>query len=221
MTDPLPQRPPKQLRSQRTLERIARASFEILEEDGAAGLTLQAVIARARSSVGSFYARFSGRDELLAYLGERAWREAATRWDQAVEASGQEGVALPGALHDTARLLGEAVRARATHLSALRRAPGTGEEAWAAFQAHVLRSLERLLLARAGEMAHPDPEVAIRLGLRAALAVLEEADEGGEAGPMPLEVRIDEATKLLRAYLVGAQAGEEPIGRVEFFDIWG
>ena len=70
MTELLPQRPPKQLRSHRTLERIARASFEILEEDGAGGLTVHAVIARARSSVGSFYARFSGRDELLAYLGE-------------------------------------------------------------------------------------------------------------------------------------------------------
>ena len=84
MADLLPPHPPRQLRSRRTLERIVRASLQILNEDGPDGLTVQAIVERAGSSVGSFYARFSGKDELLAYLGERIWREAAARWDEAV-----------------------------------------------------------------------------------------------------------------------------------------
>ncbi len=220
MTQPLPQRPPKQLRSHRTLERIARASFEILEEEGIDGLTVHAVIARARSSVGSFYARFSGRDELLAYLGDRAWREAAAGWDETMEASGLEGMALPGVVQGTVRLLEEARRVRATHLNALRRAPAVGDRAWVAFQAHILRRLEQPLLARAGEMAHPDPTVGVRLGLRAVLSLLEEPIGERETSPIPLEVRMEEATRLLNAYLVGGRAGEEQPGQVEFFDIW-
>lgn len=221
MTQLLPQRPPKQLRSHRTLERIARASFEILDEEGPDALTVHAVIARARSSVGSFYARFSGRNELLAYLGERAWREAAARWDEAREASGLDDMTWPGVVHGTVRLLGEAVRARATHLNALRRSPDAGDAAWAAFQDHVMRTVERPLLARAAEMAHPDPEVGVRLGLRAVLAMLDEPVGESEAGPIPLEVRIGEAARLLTAYLAGGGSGEERPGQVEFFDIWG
>ena len=39
--------PPKQTRSRRTLERIVQASLSILDEQGPAGLTVQAVVARA------------------------------------------------------------------------------------------------------------------------------------------------------------------------------
>ena len=77
-------KPPLQTRSRRTLERIVAASMAILEEEGSAGLTVQAIVDRAESSVGSFYARFTGKDDLLTYLGERAWREASERWDEAL-----------------------------------------------------------------------------------------------------------------------------------------
>ena len=53
-----------------TWMRIAKASLEILGEEGADGLTVQAIVQRAGSSVGSFYARFDGKEDLLDYLGE-------------------------------------------------------------------------------------------------------------------------------------------------------
>ena len=77
--------PPKQTRSRRTLERIVQASLSILDEQGPAGLTVQAVVARAGSSVGSFYARFKGKGDLLDYLGARVWQEALERWNEALE----------------------------------------------------------------------------------------------------------------------------------------
>jgi AcrR family transcriptional regulator len=209
------------LRSRRTLERIVRASLQILDADGLDALTVQAIVERAGSSVGSFYARFAGKDELLAYLGERIWREAAARWDAAVASREMEGLALEEALEGAVRLLAEAVTARATYLRALRRSPGVGDGAFAAFQAHVLGGIEVLLLARAGEMSHPDPQVGVRLGLQAILAVLEEGGDEGRADPIPAERRAQEAVSILRAYLTGGSRGGSSGGPVDFFDIWG
>ena len=71
--------PPKQSRSRKTLERIVNAALEILAAEGPAALTVQAVASRANSSVGSFYARFRGKDDLLNYLGTRVWEDVRAR----------------------------------------------------------------------------------------------------------------------------------------------
>lgn len=218
---PLPHNPPKQSRSRRTLERIVRASLEILETEGADALTVQAIVERAGSSVGSFYARFAGKDELLEYLGERVWREAAERWDEAVASREWGQLPLRSLADGSVRLLGEAGRSRATYLRALERTPGARDDAFHAFQAHVLTGMARLLLLRRDEIAHPDPEMAVRVGLRAVLGVL---DEGLARGPdaLPLPRRMEEATDLLLGYLTGGKDAEgEDDGGVDFFDIWG
>ncbi|MGD8279645.1 MAG: helix-turn-helix domain-containing protein, partial [Gemmatimonadota bacterium] len=62
------------------------AALELLERDGPDGVTVQGVVQRADSSVGSFYARFGGKDDLLHYLAERVWDEALERWNAALEA---------------------------------------------------------------------------------------------------------------------------------------
>ncbi|GMV07052.1 MAG: hypothetical protein AMXMBFR53_33270 [Gemmatimonadota bacterium] len=221
MNRPLPANPPKQSRSRKTLERIVRASLQILEDEGPEGLTVQAIVARAGSSVGSFYARFAGKDQLLEYLGERVWREAAERWDQALASRDWGDVDLRGLVAGSVRLLGEAGRSRATYLRALEGTPGARDDAYAAFQAHVLGGMEELLLARANEMDHPDPAVGVRLGLRAVLGVLDEPlPDGGEV--IPLERRMEEASALLLGYLHRGE-GRHTLGsgQVDFFDIWG
>jgi len=221
MADPLPANPPKQTRSRKTLERIVRASLQILEEEGPEGLTVQAIVARAGSSVGSFYARFGGKDELLEYLGERVWREAADRWDEALASRDWSGVDLRGLVAGSVRLLGEAGRSRATYLRALERTPGARDDAYQAFQAHVLAGMEGLLMARAGEMDHPEPAVAARVGLRAVLGVLDEALDAGDDA-IPLDRRMEEATALLLAYLLREERrGTVDSAQVDFFDIWG
>lgn len=221
MSGPLPPNPPKQTRSRRTLERIVRASLELLGEEGPEGLTVQAIVTRAGSSVGSFYARFAGKEELLEYLGERVWREAAERWDQALASRDWSGSDLAGLVDGSVRLLGEAGRSRATYLKALERTPGARDDAYLAFRDHVLEGMAELLLARSDEMDHPDPEVAVRLGLRAALGVLDEAPAAGAASISP-ERRMEEASLLLRTYLIQAgRGGTIDPDTVDFFDIWG
>ncbi|NJD18141.1 MAG: TetR/AcrR family transcriptional regulator [Gemmatimonadetes bacterium] len=217
----LPPKPPKQARSLRTLERVVRASLEILEESGPDGLTVQAIVERAESSVGSFYARFAGKEELLAYLGERAWKEAAGRWDEAMASRELEGLGLAEMVDGAVGLLGEAVRSRATYLRVLRRAPDSADDAYAAFQGHVLRGIEHLLLTRVGEMRHPSPEVGVRLGLEATRAILEGSQQEGGREAIPMERRMEEAAALLRVYLAGERGGTSGGGQVDFFDIWG
>jgi AcrR family transcriptional regulator len=202
------------------LERLVRASLEILEAGGTDGLTVQAIVARAGSSVGSFYARFAGKDELLDYLGERAWREAATRWDETLLAREWGERSLAEMIEGSVHLLGEAGRSRAAYLSALKRTPGAQEDAYLAFQAHVIEGVEQLLLERAAEMTHPDPAKAVPLGLRAALALLDGPPAPGEAPPPP-EERMAEAARLLSAYLACDATRAGASGDVDFFDIWG
>ncbi|MDP2958662.1 MAG: helix-turn-helix domain-containing protein [Longimicrobiales bacterium] len=195
------------------------ASLEILEREGPEGLTVQAVVSRAGSSVGSFYARFRGKEELLHYLGERVWRESALRWDKAFAARAWTGLSLSEVAEGAVRLLGEAGRSRAVYLRALERGPRNRDDAYHAFQAHVMEGVAGLLLARSGEMDHPSPEVAVRLGLRAVAAILE---EGAAEEAIPLERRLEEAARLLLGYLLrGDRGGTVRPGQVDFFDIWG
>ena len=76
-------REPKQLRSRRTLRRITEAALELIAETGVEGTTVHDIVERAGSSVGSFYARFGGKDDLLAYLDERIWETVELRWTEA------------------------------------------------------------------------------------------------------------------------------------------
>ena len=75
-------RKPQQERSRRTLQRILDAGLHLLEHEGPDSLTVTGITKRARTSVGSFYARFQGKDDLLRYLGERSLNEALEVWAQ-------------------------------------------------------------------------------------------------------------------------------------------
>ena len=82
-SDPAAQivRPPKQARSQETLHRIAQAALELMEEGGVENATVSAIVNRAGASVGSFYARFKGKDDLIRYLQDRIWSKLGAEGD--------------------------------------------------------------------------------------------------------------------------------------------
>jgi AcrR family transcriptional regulator len=206
------------------LERIVRASLEILEEEGLTGLTVQAIVTRAKSSVGSFYARFSGKEDLLDYLEDRLWREAAIRWDRALAERDWSPLGLRGVAWGAVALLDEAGTARATYLRALGLGAGRHDDAYSSFREHVLSDIERLLLERSGEITHPDPPLAVRFGLRAMLTLIEAPPHDPEGEPFTADQVQAEAVGVLLAYLGGepGDAGSEPSSaRVDFFDIWG
>lgn len=85
-------RPPKQERSRRTLDRIAGATRTLLTERGPAQITVQDVVARARTSVGAFYTRFDSKDDAVAFVRERFWRDLREHWREFLAPEAWSGV---------------------------------------------------------------------------------------------------------------------------------
>lgn len=210
--------PPQQARSRRTLERIVNAALEILASEGPAGVTVNAVVDRAHSSVGSFYARFGGKDDLLAYLGERVWEDALLRWKAALEANSWSTMDLGEIIGGAVTLLADIGRSRVAQLRTLDRMSGGGS-AYETFCAHVLESLEDLLLERRTEMGHERPELAVRVGLGAVMGLLDGGLANREEAEIPDETLVRECRELLLSYLGGASRGRA--GQVDFFEVWG
>jgi AcrR family transcriptional regulator len=204
---------------------LVNAALELLEANGPDGVTVQAVVARARSSVGSFYARFGGKDDLLEYLGERVWEEALRRWDDAVQAKAWSAMDLAEITEGAVGLLIDVRRTRVGRLRDLDRMSGGGD-AYERFRRHVVESLEALLLERITEVEHESPQLAVRLGLSAILGVIDAGldrpadSREPQEGSVSREQLVHECTDLLLRYWTGGahDGGTEP---VEFFDVWG
>ncbi|HET9949131.1 MAG TPA: TetR/AcrR family transcriptional regulator [Longimicrobiales bacterium] len=212
-------RPPKQSRSRRTLERLVAAALDLLEAHGPEGVTVQAVVARAGSSVGSFYARFRGKEDLLDYLGERVWEDASARWKEALERRSWSEMSLAELARGATGLLVELRQSRVRQLRAIDRA--SGGDAYERFRSALVSDVEALLLSRRTEIGHPKPELAVRVGLRAVLGVIDwglGAAAADGAGPLDPDDLVRECAALLLAYLGGVAGGGEE--GVEFFDVW-
>jgi len=210
---------PKQTRSQRTLERIVAASLELLATEGPAGLTVHAVVRKAESSVGSFYARFKGKDDLLDYLGERVWTEALDRWNERLASRDWSELELADVIEGAVGLLIDAQRSRSAYLKALDWATGRQNDAYDAFRSQLLVGLADILLHHDGEIEHDDPQLAVRLGLRAVLGVVD-AEFRAVEDRIPRETLLDECRTLLQGYLMGSSRPGAGAGNVDFFEVW-
>ena len=225
MTEPR-HTPPKQDRSRRTLERIEAATLDLIAEMGAEATTIQDIVKRARSSVGSFYARFAGKEDLLLHLESKVWSDARARFDEALEERDFEGVPLSGILEPMVQLLLEARRqdARQRRFLDIRIGHHDRGSGMRAFHAYILSRIRPLLLERQREILPPIPERAVDLGFAAvvgAIEVLEQGtlEEGARAG-LTDESVIHELARLYRSYLGGGRSEAEAPPQMEFFDIW-
>jgi len=181
---------PKQARSERTLQRLLDAAEALIKEKGHATVSIPEIARRAGSSVGGFYARFRDRNELLRALEERHFIELsqrlealadARRWvnastAQIVEAAVAELVtSTRERRHMIAAFLVRAIEDPVIRAGGLR------------FRRTVEERISALLLQRRAEMRHPDPALAIELGIQTAFALMqqhvliEETQAGGRA----------------------------------------
>lgn len=181
---------PKQARSERTLQRLLDAAEALIKEKGHAAVSIPEIARRAKSSVGGFYARFRDKNELLRALEERhfielLWRVDALaderRWNNAstadiVEAAVAELVTITRERrHMIAAFLVRAIEDPVIREGGLR------------FRRTVEERIGALLLLRRDEMTHPDPALAIDLGIQTAFALMqqhvliEETQVGGHA----------------------------------------
>ncbi len=196
------------------------ASLELLGTEGLTGLTVHKVVAKAGSSVGSFYARFDGKEDLLDYLGERVWTEALERWEVALETRDWSTLSLDEVVEGSVGLLIDAQRSRSDYLKALDWASGSQNDAYERFRGELLLGLGRLLLEQRESISHPDPELAVRIGLRAILGTVE-AEIRATDNRLDRDSLTTEARTLLLGYLTGnASPAAQAIG-VDFFDVWG
>ena len=223
-------RPPKQARSQETLDRIAQAALELMEEGGVENATVSAIVERAKASVGSFYARFKGKDDLIRYLQDRIWSEARQRWNQALEELDWGDLPMESVVEGVVGLLLQSFRADYHQREVLgreRRQDEEGARRVFAFHQHILSTVTPLFMAHQDEITHPDPEWAIRLGYRFAVGAIREILELEEAvgvvdGAASAEAIIPELARAWMAYLGAGDHGETSgtSGDVDFFDPW-
>jgi AcrR family transcriptional regulator len=221
------------MRSKETLRRLARAALELIEEGGLENATVGAIVDRAGSSVGSFYARFQGKNDLIRYLREEVWTRAMARWDEALPAREWQELSLEAVIEGVVGLLLRSFREdyhQRRVLGRELRIDEVGAKKVFDFHQHILATVSPLLLAHRGEMSHPDPEWAIRLGYRFAVGGIREILEMEEVagildGGASSDDIVPELARAWKAYLgIGAGAGgagREGEGEsVDFFDPW-
>ena len=163
-------RAPQQERSRQTAVRITAAALELLATESFEEMTVSDIARRAGISVGGFYARFPSKDALLDYFQVDVFEGLL---ETARERLDDGRMAGRGAREVIETYISMAVDAFRRHRRVLQqvslRSRTTGDEA---FRERVRSAnrflhgrLRSLLREREGEIGHPDPELAIDIGL--------------------------------------------------------
>jgi AcrR family transcriptional regulator len=161
---------PKQARSRRTLDRLLDATEAVLADAGLDGATVPSIAARAGLSVGVVYRRFRDKDALLRATYERFFARALEGNRAALAPERWEGV---GAGAVVAAVVAGVVRAHVQHRALLRALLAYAESHHdpefrrrvTALNAAAAAQVTALLDARAAEIAHPEPALALGLAL--------------------------------------------------------
>ena len=218
----MPQRP-QQARSRRTMERIVNAALAIVAERGVEEATVQDIVRRARSSVGSFYSRFSGKDELMTYLQERVWDDALNRWTELLGDRDPPTDLRAGVGQVVASLMadreGDQLRRRAFGATT----KGVSVESVQRFRAGVLNLVRNRVRPFEHGIGHPEPALAIDLGFHAAAGTLEKLDADA-LFDLDDEALAIELERIYMGYLGGgagngAGEGDDP-QFADPFDVW-
>lgn len=207
---------PLQRRSRKTMERLIAATISLLEDRRPSEVSVQDIVAAANSSVGSFYARFKGKDDLLKYVRTQMWTDAAVRWRSARNGHEWDGLALDELIRGLVRLFDQV---EGLHLRARGALGGTlSDPAALAFNREVEEGAVELLLERSEEIGHDDRAWAARFSVRLCLAAVRQVGTLS-ADPADRSEDLDELARAVTGYLRGS-VGVGPVGDVEFFDIW-
>ncbi len=165
---PIRTRPPLQERSRRTLTRILEATEALLGERLFEQVTIRDIVERARTSVGAFYSRFENKEALLPALYER--------YDETMPRSRAEVLELfplaPDLEAQVCQIVGAVTRIfreRRGLMRAMALHARTHPEAIPAAVRERRRvmheALGDLLLEHRAEIDHPDPRLAVDMGL--------------------------------------------------------
>jgi AcrR family transcriptional regulator len=207
-------RPPRQARSQQTLDRILDAAESLVQEKGFDDVPIAEIVRRAESSVGSFYSRFPDKDALLHALYERFIEQAIATSDEALDPERWRGACIDEITVVVVRFLVEIYRERRGLIRAfaIRNHANPGSQARRErLSRHVSAELSALLLERRAEIAHPEPERAAAFALTLVFSTLDNTILFGEmrSGTFLLS-DADLAAELARAMLAYLGVSSHP-----------
>ncbi len=168
---------PRQPRSWISFERMIAAAHDLIAESGLEGATVQGILLRSGVGSGTFYARFDGRDALLAYLAIRFWAEAEEGWASVLSpprwaAAGPKEIVTQFTRMAVVWMWAHGALLRAFLVHAMTHAAYDLLDQTAELDNSVAGHMTRLLLPRAKEFTHDDPEQAIRLATLQVFATL-------------------------------------------------
>ncbi len=153
------------------------AAHDLIAESGLEGATVQGILKRSGVGSGTFYARFDGRDALLAYLALRFRSDAEEGWAAVLSPPRWEAAGPKEIVTQFTRMAVVWMRAHGALLRAFLIHAMTYEgydllNQTAELDNTVADHLTRLLLPRAREFTHDEPEEAIRLATLQVFATL-------------------------------------------------
>ena len=187
-------RPPRQRRSQETLDRFLLAAQNLLEEKTFNEVSVNEIVERAGSSVGAFYVRFADKQALLDCLRDAFTREMEEEARRLALTRDWASTPLETAVAEFIRVLVQQHRKHRGTLRALvglsmtgsRSAAGhgdatgflaggrTGAAAGATSEVVSPFPLIDLIVKRRSEIDHPDPDVAAHLGFGIIMSAIRE-----------------------------------------------
>ncbi|WP_405286258.1 TetR/AcrR family transcriptional regulator [Gaopeijia maritima] len=220
-------RSPRQDRSRKTLNRIVNAALALIEEKGVDGASVQDITRRARASVGSFYARFRGKEDLLRYLEIQLWTDAGDSWAAALDEHDWNALTFEELVATLVGVLVQVHRAGARQRRILesRRGPESSSAAARSFDRKLGADIRELLLRHEERIDRPDPGRAVDLCVATVRGTLRLRDTDS-LHAASLEELDDEGWEkalagLCLAYLTNGAAAPSEGGQMDFFEIWG
>jgi AcrR family transcriptional regulator len=170
---------PQQERSRESLRKLMKAAAEVLGQHGVKGATIPRIAAHAGLTPGAIYRRFSDKDALLesVILGIFERQDERLRTGLTQEIAGQ--IPLPVFAEQIVHSLLVSYRANAGLLRAMRQFVQSrmSTEFWKKIARLEKRSYGRLielLLTNAQDIRHPEPRIAVSLGMTMVISTLQE-----------------------------------------------
>lgn len=180
--------PPRQLRSQETLDRVLDAAEVVLEDKSFGETTVAEIMERAGVTVGAFYRRFADKDALLYLLDERFFGEIRERGDELLTVERWRGASIQDVLTAFASGAVQIYRSKRGIIRSLflrARVDPVIQATSRQLNEHFIQRLQLLLAdaSRRDEITHPDPDRAIALGFVMFVGALRETTVFGETWP--------------------------------------
>ena len=170
---------PQQERSRESERKLLKAATEVLGQHGVEGATIPRIAHHAGLTPGAVYRRFRDKDELLetTILGILERQDERTKMGLTPKAARQ--IPLPVFADQLIGAMVISYRANAALLRAMRQfVQGRAHtEFWKKASVIELRAFRRvvdLFLAHRGEIKHPQPKMAVALGLMTVISTLVE-----------------------------------------------